>query len=184
MTPGMTLLEAIAGAGGLTDYANTKKIYILRERSRKAREDSRALQGSAEGRQRIQSGSGTRRHDCCSVRHKYENDSQHADPLHCLCRGACASCARGNGPGHAVLSGNMHYTLRYSQTAEFGSELWAIRRRLPRPIGLTMRTAKTSSVRHELQRRLQLDHNRDILRRLDSFRFCRSHKDLFGANGT
>ena len=31
MTPGMTLLEAIASAGGLTDYANTKKIYILRD---------------------------------------------------------------------------------------------------------------------------------------------------------
>lgn len=33
MTPGMTLLEAIASAGGLTDYANTKKIYILRNAS-------------------------------------------------------------------------------------------------------------------------------------------------------
>jgi len=30
MTPGMTLLEAIASAGGLTDFANMKKIYILR----------------------------------------------------------------------------------------------------------------------------------------------------------
>jgi polysaccharide export outer membrane protein len=30
MTPGMTLLEAIATAGGLTPYANAKKIYILR----------------------------------------------------------------------------------------------------------------------------------------------------------
>ncbi|HTV55788.1 MAG TPA: polysaccharide biosynthesis/export family protein [Terriglobia bacterium] len=30
MTPDMTLLEAIASAGGLTDYANSKKIYILR----------------------------------------------------------------------------------------------------------------------------------------------------------
>lgn len=30
MTPGMTLLEAIGSAGGLTDYANTRKIYILR----------------------------------------------------------------------------------------------------------------------------------------------------------
>jgi polysaccharide export outer membrane protein len=30
MTPGMTLLNAIASAGGLTDYANTKKMYILR----------------------------------------------------------------------------------------------------------------------------------------------------------
>jgi polysaccharide export outer membrane protein len=31
MTPGMTVLQAIASAGGLTDYANTKKIYILRD---------------------------------------------------------------------------------------------------------------------------------------------------------
>jgi polysaccharide export outer membrane protein len=30
MTPGMTLLEAIATAGGLGPYANVKKIYILR----------------------------------------------------------------------------------------------------------------------------------------------------------
>jgi polysaccharide export outer membrane protein len=33
MTPGMTLLQAIASAGGLTDYANAKKIYILRNDS-------------------------------------------------------------------------------------------------------------------------------------------------------
>jgi polysaccharide export outer membrane protein len=30
MTPGMTLLQAVATAGGLTSYANAKKIYILR----------------------------------------------------------------------------------------------------------------------------------------------------------
>jgi len=30
MTPGMTLLEAIASAGGLTDFANSRKVYILR----------------------------------------------------------------------------------------------------------------------------------------------------------
>jgi polysaccharide export outer membrane protein len=30
MTPGMTLLQAIATGGGLTQYANSKKIYILR----------------------------------------------------------------------------------------------------------------------------------------------------------
>jgi polysaccharide export outer membrane protein len=30
MTPGMTLLQAIASAGGLTEFANKKKIYILR----------------------------------------------------------------------------------------------------------------------------------------------------------
>lgn len=30
MTPDMTLLEAISSGGGVTDYANKKKIYILR----------------------------------------------------------------------------------------------------------------------------------------------------------
>jgi polysaccharide biosynthesis/export protein len=35
MTPGMTLLEAIASAGGFTDYANVKKTYILREQGGK-----------------------------------------------------------------------------------------------------------------------------------------------------
>ncbi len=33
MTSGMTLLEAISSGGGLTDFANTKKIYILRDES-------------------------------------------------------------------------------------------------------------------------------------------------------
>ncbi len=35
MTSGMTLLDAIAAAGGLTDYANAKKIYILRDHAGK-----------------------------------------------------------------------------------------------------------------------------------------------------
>lgn len=35
MTPGMTLLQAISCAGGLTDYANKGKIYILRNESGK-----------------------------------------------------------------------------------------------------------------------------------------------------
>jgi polysaccharide export outer membrane protein len=35
MTPGMTLLEAIASAGGLTDFANSKRIYILRDNAGK-----------------------------------------------------------------------------------------------------------------------------------------------------
>jgi polysaccharide export outer membrane protein len=35
MTPGMTLLEAISSAGGLTDFANAKKIYILRDEAGK-----------------------------------------------------------------------------------------------------------------------------------------------------
>jgi polysaccharide export outer membrane protein len=35
MTSGMTLLDAIAAAGGLTDYANAKKIYILRDEAGK-----------------------------------------------------------------------------------------------------------------------------------------------------
>jgi polysaccharide export outer membrane protein len=37
MTPGMTLLQAIASAGGLTPYANAKKIYILRTEGGKQR---------------------------------------------------------------------------------------------------------------------------------------------------
>jgi len=35
MTSGMTLLDAIAAAGGLSDYANAKKIYILRDQAGK-----------------------------------------------------------------------------------------------------------------------------------------------------
>lgn len=35
MTPGMTLLQAISTAGGLTDYANPKKMYVLRDESGK-----------------------------------------------------------------------------------------------------------------------------------------------------
>ena len=35
MTPGMTLLQAISCAGGLTDYANKGKIYILRNQAGK-----------------------------------------------------------------------------------------------------------------------------------------------------
>lgn len=35
LSPGMTLLQAISSAGGLTDYANAKKIYILRTSSGK-----------------------------------------------------------------------------------------------------------------------------------------------------
>jgi polysaccharide export outer membrane protein len=35
MTSGMTLLDAIAAAGGLTDYANAKKMYILRDQDGK-----------------------------------------------------------------------------------------------------------------------------------------------------
>jgi polysaccharide export outer membrane protein len=35
MTPGMTLLEAISSGGGLTDYAKSRKIYILRDENGK-----------------------------------------------------------------------------------------------------------------------------------------------------
>jgi polysaccharide export outer membrane protein len=35
MTPGMTLLEAIGSAGGLSEFANKKKIYILRDEAGK-----------------------------------------------------------------------------------------------------------------------------------------------------
>ncbi|HEY3704762.1 MAG TPA: polysaccharide biosynthesis/export family protein [Terracidiphilus sp.] len=35
ITNGMTLLEAISSAGGLTQYANVRKIYVLRKQSAK-----------------------------------------------------------------------------------------------------------------------------------------------------
>lgn len=35
MTPNMTLLEAISSAGGLTEFANKKKIYLLRDQEGK-----------------------------------------------------------------------------------------------------------------------------------------------------
>jgi len=31
MTPGMTLLQAVASAGGFTEFANVKKVYLLRD---------------------------------------------------------------------------------------------------------------------------------------------------------
>ncbi len=34
ITPGMTLLEAISSAGGLTDFANSRKMYILRNQEK------------------------------------------------------------------------------------------------------------------------------------------------------
>ncbi|MGB0063709.1 MAG: polysaccharide biosynthesis/export family protein [Terracidiphilus sp.] len=50
MTPGMTLLKAISSAGGLSDFANKKKIYILRDeggtRQRIAVHYKQALQGN------------------------------------------------------------------------------------------------------------------------------------------
>ena len=52
MTPGMTLLEAISSAGGLTDFANKKKIYILRNEAGKHRKIpvhyKEALKGNSE----------------------------------------------------------------------------------------------------------------------------------------
>ena len=33
MTPGMTMLQAVASAGGLTDFANQRRIYVLRSES-------------------------------------------------------------------------------------------------------------------------------------------------------
>lgn len=51
MTPGMTLLEGISSAGGLTDYAKKSKIYILRTidgKQQRVRVDyKKALQGEA-----------------------------------------------------------------------------------------------------------------------------------------
>ena len=51
MTPGMTFLEVIANAGGLTQFANAKKIYILRTEDGKQEkipvQYKRALKGDA-----------------------------------------------------------------------------------------------------------------------------------------
>ncbi len=50
MAPDMTLLEAISSAGGLTEFANKKKIYILRDEGGKRRripvQYKKALQGN------------------------------------------------------------------------------------------------------------------------------------------
>ncbi|HTW79587.1 MAG TPA: polysaccharide biosynthesis/export family protein [Terracidiphilus sp.] len=60
MTPGMTLLQAIASAGGPTEYANTRKIYVLRngggtqEKMRVHYKD--ALKGSTDANLVLQSG--------------------------------------------------------------------------------------------------------------------------------
>jgi polysaccharide export outer membrane protein len=49
MTPGMTLLQAIATGGGLTQYANSKKMYLLRtvdgKQQKIALQYKRALKG-------------------------------------------------------------------------------------------------------------------------------------------
>lgn len=34
MTPGMTMLQAVASAGGLTDFANKKRMYVLRNEAK------------------------------------------------------------------------------------------------------------------------------------------------------
>jgi len=60
LTSGMTLLQAISSAGGLTDYANTKKIYILRDSMGKQEKIQvhykQALKGDGEFNLPLQSG--------------------------------------------------------------------------------------------------------------------------------
>ncbi len=60
LTPGMTLLEAISAAGGLTDYANKGKIYILRledgKQERIPVHYKEALKGSEESNVALKSG--------------------------------------------------------------------------------------------------------------------------------
>lgn len=60
MTADMTLLQAIAGAGGLTDYANAKKMYILREEAGKQEKIpvhyKKALKGDSESNLVLKSG--------------------------------------------------------------------------------------------------------------------------------
>ena len=48
LLPGMTVLQALSSAGGFTQFANIKKIYVLRSREWKAGEISVQLQGSAQ----------------------------------------------------------------------------------------------------------------------------------------
>jgi polysaccharide export outer membrane protein len=60
MTPGMTLLEAVASGGGFTDYANVKKIYILRGQGAKQQKIpvhyKEALKGDSQFNLVLQSG--------------------------------------------------------------------------------------------------------------------------------
>ncbi len=60
LTPGMTLLEAISAAGGLTDYASKGKIYILRVEDGKQQKIpvhyKEALKGSEDSNVALKSG--------------------------------------------------------------------------------------------------------------------------------
>jgi polysaccharide export outer membrane protein len=60
LTSGMTLLEAISSAGGLTDFANAKKIYVLRnelgKRSKILAHYKDALKGNSASNLILQSG--------------------------------------------------------------------------------------------------------------------------------
>lgn len=60
LTSGMNLLQAISSAGGLTDYANTRKIYILRGEAGKQEKIpahyKEALQGNSDFNLVLQSG--------------------------------------------------------------------------------------------------------------------------------
>jgi polysaccharide export outer membrane protein len=49
MTPGMTVLQAIAGGGGLTPYANKKHMYILRGTKKIPFDYTKALKGDMQG---------------------------------------------------------------------------------------------------------------------------------------
>jgi len=49
MTPGMTILQAIAGSGGLTPYANKKHMYILRGTKKIPFDYTKALKGDMQG---------------------------------------------------------------------------------------------------------------------------------------
>ena len=76
MTPGMTLLQAIATAGGLTPLRQLEEDLHSARRRRKAAEDSRAIQASVEGRRFAQSHSESGRYDCRSVRLPNETESR------------------------------------------------------------------------------------------------------------
>jgi protein involved in polysaccharide export with SLBB domain len=68
LTPGMTLLQAIATAGGISQLRQREEDLHPSHRRGKAAEDTRAIQASIEGRQLAQSHSESGRYDCCTVR--------------------------------------------------------------------------------------------------------------------
>ena len=120
MTPGMTLLEAVASAGGLTDFANTKKIYILRNEAGDhqtiAVHYKEALKGNAALNLALKPG------DTIAWFPKpptMKTTLKISAFLWAICSSAGAQVA----PEATQGAAHMDYSLHYSQTAEFGGSL-------------------------------------------------------------